>query len=66
MTLTAHDPRPHAHLQGRNAYAALAACMVAARHAGWSDAQIRAFRLRATSGSLEDLLRACWREFKAR
>lgn len=65
MTLTA-DPRPHAHLQGRNAYAALAACMVAARHAGWSDAQIRAFRLRATSGSLEDLLRACWREFKAR
>lgn len=63
--VTLPDTRPRVQLAGRSPYAALAACMAAARWAGWSEAQIRTFRLAATSGGPEDILAACQTWFRA-
>ena len=39
-----------------NPYAALAACLRAARWAGWTEKQIRELREKATSGTLADII----------
>lgn len=66
QTLDIPTNRPRVTLAGRSPYAALALCMGAARRAGWSEAQIRAFRRLATSGSVEGVLQACGEWFEAR
>lgn len=51
-------------LAGRSPYTALALCMGAARWAGWTESEIRAFRLKVTSaGSPEAMLRVCHEQF---
>lgn len=55
--------QPIVDLTGRSPYHALALCMGAARRAGWTEAQIRAFRLDATSADLGHVLKTCRARF---
>lgn len=46
-----------------NPYAALAACLRTALRRGWSERDIREFRLKATGGTLADIIPACQERF---
>jgi len=60
-------PKPPVRLIGRdgNAFAILAACLRAARAAGWTDAETTAFLDRARAGDYDHLLRVVMWEFDA-
>lgn len=61
--MPAEHVKPVVTARTNNPYAALAACLRTALRLGWSERDIREFRLKATGGTLADIIPACQERF---
>lgn len=59
----AEHVKPVVTTRTNNPYAALAACLRTALRLGWSERDIREFRLKATGGTLGEIIPACRERF---